>query len=160
MYLSQYLPYFKEKTLLIVTGGRCADYYSAHGNVLNKIKTSCIEPSNYLDNEGQFFQSEGGCGFSTGSVLESHKREEIQKFIHQVSRELHEIHHNDPGYTSLILFAPRYLSRMLLNALRSEERNIVREKMYGNFIKTHPSLFLKRLRREFTRENSIQNARM
>ena len=146
MKISEKLPQFDKKSLLIVAGRRTALFYSAFNGEINKIDSIEIEESKYSDKEGFFMRLGGGKFFGSGSVLEDKKIENDKKFVKEVKEKTENIYRNEK-ISDIYLFASDYVKKGLPESLANDVKSGISFSYKGNFLKSHPFKLIEKIQK-------------
>lgn len=149
MLIEKHLPQFdKEKALLVVAGKKEAKLFVAKKGVLEELDLFILPKPKYTDREG-FYKSDAEKGMSgSGSVYEPKKNYEIKVFLHRLRDEM-KFARNEWKFTSIYLFSPGYLAKEIFAVLPSEFCDMVKFKLTGNFVKSHPFELLQKIKKEY-----------
>ncbi len=136
MQISQTLPQFEKKSLLVVAGRRVANFYCAYNGEINKIDSIEIEEPQYSDKEGFFVRMGKGQIFGRGSVLEDKKMEINKKFFNEVKEKTENIVTRD-SVENIYLFAPDFVEKSFPGSLSGNVSSKIVFTFRGNFLKKH-----------------------
>lgn len=145
MQISQKLPQFQEKSLIVVSGTRLADIYFAFQGEINKIDTVEISSPKYSDKEGFFMRLGKGKFFGAGSVLEENKEEIDKKFIKELKNKI-EDYFNRNGIEIIYLFASNNVKKELPEKLPNNIKEKTSFIAQGNYTKSHPFNLIKKIK--------------
>ncbi len=145
MQISQDLPQFNKKALIIVAGRRKADFYIAFSGQIEKIDSFEIEEPKYSDKEGFFMRLGGGKMLGTGSVLEDKKVEFDRRFIKDLKDKVEEIFSKNKT-EEIYLFAANYAKKNLPKNLSKETSQKIILSFDGNYGKSHPFELIKKIK--------------
>ncbi len=147
MKISEKLPQFTKKSLIVVAGGQSAEIYFAHQGVIDKIDSIELENQKYSDKEGFFARRGKGMNFGSGSVLEENKQAFIHKFLKEL-RALIDKHFEEKDPENIYIFSPEHMKNDLFESLSKEMQSRIALSLNGNFTEFHPFDFLKKIKKE------------
>jgi len=128
-----------EKALIIVTSAREADFHIASDGEVGKIDSFQLEKIHFSDNEGFF-----GGGESSGSVKEPPKEEYRQEFLKGMNEHLEGLESRE-SITSVYLFTPDYLHKMVEDAMPKDLQKKMKFTAKGNYYHEHPFKLLEKI---------------
>jgi hypothetical protein len=149
MHIPDGLKRFKgESVLLIISGTQHAHVYHAHGSELESLQEIEVENPEYSDHEG-FFGRRSTTGsessmYGTGAVYESTDESTQEEFVQKLDNYLNHLQHDIP-FDSVILFVPSHFEPYLTEHLPAGIRQNIKQVIQGNYVKQHPTDWLKHL---------------
>lgn len=152
MKISQKLPQFSQKTLLIVAGRQSGDLYFAHNGEIDKIDSVRVETPTYSDKEGFFMRVGRGMTLGRWSVLEEPKEETLNKFLKELKEKIQNFM-KEKEVEEIYLFSSDFVRKGLPRVLSSEINQKIVGVFNGNFLKQHPFELIKKIK--IQKENSI-----
>ncbi|MBZ1356328.1 MAG: host attachment protein [Candidatus Nealsonbacteria bacterium] len=151
MQISEKLPQFTKKSLIIVTGGQSAEIYFVHKGMIDKLDSFKFENLKYSDNEGFFARGGKGMNFGYGGTLEENKQEFIHKFLKEL-RVLIDKNFKEKEPENIYVFSPDYMKNDLRDSLSKEMQSKIVLSLNGNFTEVHPFDLLKKIKREIDKK--------
>ncbi len=136
MQISEKLPQFNRKSLLIVAGRRKADIYCAFNGEIDKIESVQVEEPKYSDKEGFFVRMGKGQIFGRGSVLDDKKIETNKKFFNEIKEKTEKVTVRD-DINDIYLFASDHVEKKLPQSLSGDVSSKIVFTFRGNFLKKH-----------------------
>ncbi len=145
MQISQKLPQFEKKSLIITAGRRAADIYFAFQGKIEKIDSIKVETPKYSDKEGFFVRMGKGRVWGRGSVLEDQNEETDRKFLKELKEKTEE-HTIKDEIENIYLFAASHVKKGLPEHLANNIRQRISFVIEGNYIKKHPFDLIKKIK--------------
>jgi len=147
MKISEKLPQFSKKSLIIVTGGQAGKIYLAYNGEIEKLNEFKIDNPKYSDREGFFVRSGQGKTFGSGAVREENKHKITGEFLKQLKLSIEEIVSKNK-IEDFYLLSPDYIKNELYEILSSEIQSKIVLFTEGNFHDSHPFDFLEKIKKE------------
>ncbi len=133
----------KDNALLIVAGQQMAKIYRLFKGEINQRETIEVEAPIYSDKPAFFNQKGRGESSASGSVHHFKKRYMLEKFIKELATQLSKMKR---PFSRVYLFAPDYMMDVIKKELPKKVQERIRYEASGNFLKTHPTALLKKIK--------------
>ena len=147
MKISEKLPQFNKRSLIIVTGSQVGEVYLAYKGEIEKLDNfKAINPK-HSNKEGFFVRSGQGTTFGSGAVLEENKHKVTGEFLKQMKLSIEKIISKNEIDEFYLLF-PDHIKNELYQNLSFDIQSKVVLFIDGNFTDIHPFDFLEKIKKE------------
>lgn len=151
MFISQHLPQFTDKkVLLIVASRQNGKFFIAQDGQLEEKDSFSVEAPTYSDKEGHFEtrRSRGVRGmvqkmFGSGVPREDVKEKVEKDFLKEFEKRVKEVWADD--IDEAYLFASPYVINDIPELLTQQQQEKITQRIEGNYIKIHPFKLLEKL---------------